>query len=231
MTRVAVFASGNGSTLQAILDAFGPRADAARPTAPVTVALVVSNNPEAYALERARLVGVPAVVVDHRRRSREIFEADLAGAVDGHQIDVICLAGFMRILTPGFVNRFRGRILNTHPALLPAFGGEGMYGEHVHRAVLDAGVAVTGCTVHVVDEVTDGGPIVGQAAVPVLEGDTPETLAMRVQTAERRLYPEIIRWWATGRIEVDGGRIILHPPIATPHPAGAATRSPEAVQT
>ena len=232
MTRVAVFASGNGSTLQAILDAYCPVADAPLTAdAPVTVALVVSNNPEAYALERARLAGVTAIAVDHRGRSREAFEADLAAVVDAHRIDLICLAGFMRILTPSFVNRFPGRVLNTHPALLPAFGGKGMYGEHVHRAVLDAGVAVTGCTVHVVDEVPDGGPIVGQAAVPVLEGDTPETLAARVQSAERRLYPEIIRWWAAGRVELDGRRIMLHPLLPTPDPSGATTRSPETVQT
>jgi phosphoribosylglycinamide formyltransferase-1 len=232
VTRVAVFASGNGSTLQAILDAFRPPADAP-PTAdaPVTVALVVSNSPAAYALERARLSGVAAIAVDHRGRSREAFEADLAAAVDAHRIDLICLAGFMRILTPAFVNRFPGRILNTHPAMLPAFGGKGMYGEHVHRAVLDAGVAVTGCTVHVVDEITDGGPIVGQAAVPVLEGDTPETLAARVQSAERRLYPEIIRWWAAGRVELDGRRSMLHPPLPTPDPSGATSQSRETVQS
>jgi phosphoribosylglycinamide formyltransferase-1 len=218
VTRVAVLASGTGTTLQAILDAFYPPSDA-----PVTVSLVVSNNSTAYALERARLAGVPAVVVDHRGRSREAFETDLAAAIDAHHIDLICLAGFMRILTPAFVQRFPGRILNTHPALLPAFGGKGMYGEHVHRAVLEAGETVTGCTVHVVDEVPDGGPIVGQTAVPVLEGDTSETLAARVQAAERRLYPEIIRWWAVGRVELDGRRVILHPlpPV----------RSPEAVQT
>jgi phosphoribosylglycinamide formyltransferase-1 len=218
VTRVAVLASGNGTTLQAILDAFCP------PTgAPVTVALVVSNNSAAYALERARLAGVPAVVVDHRGRSREAFEAGLAAVVDAHRIDLICLAGFMRILTPAFVSRYPGRILNTHPALLPAFGGKGMYGDHVHRAVLDAGETVTGCTVHVVDEVPDGGPIVGQTAVPVLEGDTPETLAARVQAAERRLYPDVIRWWAAGRVELDGRRVILHPL--------PSVRSPQTVQT
>lgn len=224
MTRVAVLASGNGTTLQAILDAFCARADEPLiANVPVTVGLVVSNNRAAYALDRARLAGVPAVVVEHRGRSREAFETDLAAALEAHQIGLICLAGFMRILTPAFVNRFPGRILNTHPALLPAFGGKGMYGEHVHRAVLEAGAAVTGCTVHVVDEVPDGGPIVGQAAIPVFDGDTPETLAARVQAAERRLYPEVIRWWAAGRVELKGHRVILHPPLPV--------RSPETVQT
>jgi len=225
MMRIAVLASGSGTTLQAILEAFcAPGA-----SAPVTVALVVSNNRAAYALERARLAGVPAAVVDHRGRSREAFEAELGALVEAHGIALICLAGFMRILTPGFVARFPGRILNTHPALLPAFGGKGMYGEHVHRAVLAAGVAVSGCTVHIVDEVPDGGPIVAQASVPVLDGDTPERLAARVQSAERRLYPEVIRWWAAGRVEVAGRRVILHPPPPV-RGAGVAARSPETVQ-
>ncbi len=241
--RVTVFASGSGSTLQAILDAFCRDAGAQNPsgalggaapdeTAPVTVALVVSNNPDAYALERARRAGVPDAVVDHRSRPREAFEADLAAAVEAHRIDLICLAGFLRILSPAFVARFPGRILNTHPALLPAFGGRGMYGERVHRAVLAAGVAVSGCTIHAVDEVPDGGPIVAQAAVPVFSGDTPETLAARVQVEERRLYPDVIRWWAGGRIELAGRHVILHPPLPILHPAGVpAVRSPEAVRT
>lgn len=224
MTRIAVFASGSGTTLQAILDAFRG------PEAPATVALVVSNNRDAYALERARLAGVPAAIVDHRGRSREAFEDELAALVRSHWIDLICLAGFMRIFTPAFVARFPGRILNTHPALLPAFGGRGMYGEYVHRAVLAARVTVSGCTVHIVDEVPDGGPIVAQASVPVLAGDTPETLAARVQRAERRLYPGVIGWWAAGRIEVRGRRVILHPPLLLARPAGAFERSPEPAQ-
>lgn len=210
--KTAVFVSGNGSTLQAILDVFCGHPDDG---VPVTIALVVSNNPDAYALERARRAGVPVAVVDHRGTSREEFEAGLAAAVDAYRIDLLCLAGFLRILSPAFVRRFAGRILNTHPSLLPAFGGKGMYGERVHRAVLDAGVAVSGCTLHVVDEVPDGGPIVAQAAVPVLAGDTPDTLAARVHTEERRLYPDVIRWWARGRIEL----------------AGAPAAQPEAVRT
>jgi phosphoribosylglycinamide formyltransferase-1 len=229
MIRLAVFASGSGTTLQAILDAFCAPASGA-PAEAAGVALVVSNNPDAYALERARLAGVPAEVVTHRGRSREAFEADLAALVEAHGIELICLAGFMRILTPAFVGRFRGRILNTHPALLPAFGGKGMYGEHVHRAVLAAGVAISGCTIHIVDDVPDGGPIVAQASVPVLEGDTPETLAARVQRAERLLYPAAIRWWAAGRVEVAGRGVIVHPPGRT-LAAGAPARSPETVHT
>ncbi|HET8679116.1 MAG TPA: phosphoribosylglycinamide formyltransferase, partial [bacterium] len=173
MTRVAVFASGSGTTLQAILDAFAtpPGSDHVR------IAVVVSNNPAAYALERARRAGVLTVVADHRGRSREAFEAELASTVDRHGADLICLAGFLRILSPAFVARYPGRILNTHPALLPAFGGKGMYGERVHRAVLAAGSPSSGCTIHLVDEVPDGGPIVAQSVVPVLDGDTPASLA------------------------------------------------------
>ena len=226
MTRVAVFASGTGRTLRALLDAFPDRFSDQE----VRVVLVVSNNPDAFVLERARRAGVPAVVIDHRRRPKEAFEADLARAVDACGATLICLAGFLRILSPWFIRRYRGRILNTHPALLPAFGGKGMYGERVHQAVLDAKVTVSGCTIHVVDEVPDGGPIMAQTAVPVLEDDTPSSLAARVQVEERRLYPEVIRWWAGGRIELDGRRVILHPdggslPVSVP-----ATRPPETLR-
>ncbi len=222
MTRVAVFASGSGTTLQAILDAFTtpPGSDLVR------VAVVVSNNPSAYALERARRAGVPVVVADHRGRSRDAFEADLASAVDRYGADLICLAGFLRILSPAFVARYSGRILNTHPALLPAFGGKGMYGERVHRAVLAAGSAASGCTIHLVDEVPDGGPIVAQRVVPVLDGDTPASLAERVQAEERRLYPDAIRWWAEGRVQIGGRTVMLHPSSPPDHPAGEPAARP-----
>lgn len=222
MTRVAVFASGSGTTLQAILDAFA----APRSATSAEIVVVVSNNPDAYALERARRAGVPAVVADHRGRSRDAFEADLAAAVETYRADLICLAGFLRILSPTFVARYRGRILNTHPALLPAFGGVGMYGERVHRAVLAAGTPTSGCTIHLVDEVPDGGPIVAQTVVPVLDGDTPASLAERVQAEERRLYPDVIRWWAEGRLEVRGRSVILHPSSAQGHPAGEPAARP-----
>jgi phosphoribosylglycinamide formyltransferase-1 len=206
MTRVVVLASGAGTTLQALLDEFPPAG--ARVAA---VVAVICNTPGAGALDRGRTAGIPAVLIDHRGRSPRAFEDDLAGALDAQRPDLICLAGFLRILSPGFVTRYRHRILNTHPALLPAFGGKGMYGERVHRAVLEAGVAVTGCTIHLVNETPDGGPIVAQATVAVLAGDTPETLAVRVQAEERRLYPEVVRWWATGCLEVGAGRVIWRP--------------------
>ncbi len=222
MTRVAVFVSGSGTTLQAILDAFaGPHGAEG-----VQIAVVVSNSPAAFALERARRAGIPTMVTDHRGRPREAFEADLAAAVDAHGANLICLAGFLRILSPEFVRRYAGRILNTHPALLPAFGGKGMYGERVHQAVLTTRATVSGCTIHVVDEVPDGGPIVAQAAVPVLDGDTPASLAERVQAEERRLYPEVIRWWADGRVELRGRDVILRPASPQRHPDGEPAARP-----
>src|SRR5574341_1172116 len=160
MTRVVVLASGAGSTLQTLLDAFPTPPLKETPSRGVEVVAVICNTPGAPALDRALRAGIPGILIDHRGRSLESFEADLASAIDAHQPDLICLAGFLRILSPSFVRRYAGRILNTHPALLPAFGGKGMYGYRVHQAVLKAGTAVTGCTVHVVDETPDGGPIV-----------------------------------------------------------------------
>ncbi|MDI6771240.1 MAG: phosphoribosylglycinamide formyltransferase [bacterium] len=214
MTRLAVLASGSGTTLQALLDAFpsggvsaGADGDPARPGA--MVAVVIVNTPGAPAMDRGRRAGIPTVLVDHRGRSRESFETKLAGVIREHGADLICLAGFLRILSPAFIARHAGRILNVHPALLPAFGGQGMYGERVHKEVLAARAATSGCTIHLVDEVPDGGPILAQIAVPVLDGDTPAALAARVQAEERALYPQVIRWWADGRILVEGRRVLL----------------------
>lgn len=237
MIYVVVLVSGSGRVLQALLDAFAPapgatasRAGRAPEASRASIAAVISNVPDAYALERARRHGIPAIVVDHRGRSREAFETDLAAAIDAYRPDLVCLAGFRRILTPAFVARYPRRILNTHPALLPAFGGRGMYGERVHQAVLRSGVAVSGCTIHLVDDVPDGGPIVVQATVPVLAGDTPERLAERIQAEERRLYPEVIRWWAEGRIEVRDRAVLLRPLSAAP-PEAPTPRPAHAILT
>ncbi|MDR7473899.1 MAG: phosphoribosylglycinamide formyltransferase [Armatimonadota bacterium] len=191
--RIGVLVSGYGSNLQALLDA-------AAAGAPYTVAVVIANIAGAPALERARRAGVPAHLVEHRGRSRREFEADLLRLLREARVDLVCLAGFLRILSPWFVSHFRGRILNIHPALLPAFGGRGMYGLRVHEAVLASGALRSGCTVHLVDETVDGGPILAQATVPVLPGDTPETLAARVAQAEHRLYPEVVGEVASGRL-------------------------------
>ena len=131
--------------------------------------------------------------------------------MESHGVELLCLAGFLRILSPRFVAAYAGRIMNIHPALLPAFGGKGMYGERVHRAVLASGARTSGATVHFVTDVPDGGPIIAQAAVPVEDGDTPATLAARVAGAERRLYPYAIRLFAQGRLRIDGDRVLVSP--------------------
>jgi phosphoribosylglycinamide formyltransferase-1 len=207
--RIGVLVSGTGTTLQAILDAC--RAG----EVPGQVVVVVSSRPEAFALQRARSTGVPALVlVPGDFPSRQVYDAALADLLDAWEVDLVCLAGFVRILGPEFVRRFSGRILNIHPSLLPAFGGPGMYGERVHEAVLRSGAKISGCTVHLVDETPDGGPIVLQAAVPVRDDDTVATLAARVAEQERRLYPQAIRLYALGRLAVRGQRVVVQDPAA-----------------
>jgi len=202
--RIGVLVSGRGTNLQAILDA------CARGGIPGRVVVVVSNNPKAYALERARREGIPAVAMHHRAfPDRDTFDSKLAEILHSYQVDLVCLAGFLRILGPWFVNEFPGRIMNIHPALLPAFGGLGMYGERVHRAVLDSGVKFSGCTIHFVNEAPDGGPIILQAVVPVRDDDTVETLAARIAQEEHRLYPEAVRLFAEGRLRVAGRRVTI----------------------
>src|SRR5512134_638212 len=169
---------------------------------PAEVARVVSSRADAPGLAAARALGVAAELVDHRSfASREAFDAALGAAIEAERPDVVALAGFMRILTPGFVARFRGRMLNIHPSLLPAFPGL-----RTHARALDAGVRIHGCTVHFVTEQLDGGPIVVQAAVPVLLQDSAETLAARVLAEEHRIYPEAIRWLLEGRVRLAGER-------------------------
>lgn len=195
--RLGVLASGRGSNLQAILDAIG-RGDLA-----AEVRVVVSDRPGARALERARQAGAAAVFVDRSAYpDREAADAAMARVLQEHGVDLVILAGYMRILGRGFVAAFRGRVLNIHPSLLPAFPGL-----HAQRQALEHGVKVAGCTVHFVDEGLDSGPIVLQAAVPVLEGDTEETLSARILEQEHRLYPEAIRLFAEGRLRVEGRRV------------------------
>lgn len=172
------------------------------PAYPAEVVVVVSDRPGAYALERAKQAAVPAYVVPWRQDPQE-FGRRLADVLERHGAEWVCLAGFLRILDPEFVDRYRGRILNIHPALLPAFGGRGMYGERVHRAVLEAGVRESGCTVHFVTAEVDAGPVVAQARVPVYPGDTVESLAARVAEQEHRLYPDAIRKVVTGRVRFE----------------------------
>jgi phosphoribosylglycinamide formyltransferase-1 len=197
--RVAVLVSGRGSNLQALIDA------CASDAFPAEIVAVISNNPGAAGLERARRAGIPATVVDHRQfADRTAFDAALQAALDEAKAAFVCLAGFMRLLTPGFVATWRDRMINIHPSLLPAFPGL-----DTHARALAAGVRFAGCTVHFVRDETDTGPIVVQAAVPVLPGDTAETLAARVLEAEHRAYPLALRLVAEGRVRVAGERAIV----------------------
>ncbi|MCU0606773.1 MAG: phosphoribosylglycinamide formyltransferase [Candidatus Edwardsbacteria bacterium] len=203
---IACLASGSGSNVQAIIDAIGSGALAARITA------VVSNVPSAGVLDRARRHGIPAVVVDHRAFSRrEEFERELCGVIDRGKAQLVCLCGFLRVLTPLFVSHYPGRILNIHPALLPDFGGRGFHGIKVHQAVLAAGRKISGCTVHVVDAEVDHGPVILQRTVPVEPGDTPEILAARVLEQEHLAYPEAIGLFASGRVTIENGRALVRP--------------------
>ena len=187
--RLAVLLSGSGRTLQNLIDRIADgRLSAA-------IEIVLANSPDAYGLVRAQRAGLPAQVIDHRAfPSHEAFNDALFQALAPYPVDLIVLAGFLRrIILP---DAWRGRILNIHPALLPGFGGRGFYGHRVHEAVLAAGAAESGCTVHYVDEHYDHGPILVQKRVPVLPGDTPDSLAARVFEAECEAYPEAIRLWA-----------------------------------
>ena len=188
MKRVAILISGGGSNMLALVrDMAGDH-----PARPV---LVASNDPGATGLERAAALGIPVAAIDHRPygRDREAFEAALAEKIDAASPDILCLAGFMRILTPGFIRRYEGRMLNIHPSLLPKYPGL-----HTHARALAAGDTEAGCTVHEVTAELDAGPILGQARLPVLPGDTEAALAARVLTLEHRLYPKVLRRFATG---------------------------------
>ncbi len=178
--RVAVLASGGGSNLQALLDC-------CQGDAPARVVLVISNKPTARALERARTAGVDTVVLDDPADG-----AALVGLLETHRIDLVVLAGYLKLVPREVVDAFQGRMLNIHPALLPSFGGQGMYGHHVHEAVLAAGATLSGATVHLVDAEYDRGPIVAQWPVPVAPDDTPETLAQRVLAVEHQLLPAVV---------------------------------------
>lgn len=202
MKRIVILISGRGSNMLSILDAVAAGRLSAQ------VAAVISNRPEAAGLEAALTRGIPAYVVDHRNYGdRAAFDAALAEMIDAFTPDLVVLAGFMRILTPAFVQRYGGRMLNIHPSLLPSFTGL-----HTHRRALKAGVRVHGCTVHFVTSELDHGPIVIQAAVPVLDGDDESTLAARVLAQEHVVYPRAIRWFVEGRLRIVDGRVALDLP-------------------
>ena len=197
--RLAILISGRGSNMMSLIAA------AREPDYPVEIVCVIANRPEAQGLFKASGEGLPTRAIDHKSfGSREGFEAALDAALGEFAVELVACAGFMRRMTPAFVERWRDRMLNIHPSLLPAFTGL-----NTHERALAAGVKIAGCTVHVVRAEVDCGPIIGQAAVPVLDGDTPETLAARVLEAEHQLYPHALSLFASGAITVSGERTIL----------------------
>ena len=197
--RLAILISGRGSNMRSLIEA------ARSPDYPVEVAVVISNRPDAAGLAFAKENGIPALGLDHTRyESREHFEGQLQTVLTASKVDLVACAGFMRLMTGEFVDKWRDRMLNIHPSLLPLFKGL-----HTHERALDAGVRIAGCTVHVVRAGMDEGPIVAQAAVPVLEGDTALTLGARVLAAEHRLYPQAVAMFARGHARVDGEKVII----------------------
>lgn len=188
--NLVVLLSGAGSNLQAMIDAFS------HSDSPVRIRAVISNRADAFGLERARAAGIETRVLDHAGyEGREAFDQALMALIDGFEPALVALAGFMRILTPGFVRHYHGRLLNIHPSLLPRHKGL-----HTHKRALEAGDTEHGCSVHFVTEELDGGPLVVQAAVAVQADDTPETLARRVHAQEHQIYPLAVRWFAEGRL-------------------------------
>ena len=198
--RVAILISGRGSNMVALIEA------AKDQTYPAEIALVVSNEPAAEGLKRAAAEGIRTAVVDHRKfgKDREAFERALQDELQTHKIELVCLAGFMRLLTPWFVRQWDGRLLNIHPALLPAFKGL-----DTHARAIAAGATQHGATVHFVVPEMDSGPIIAQAAVPVRSGDTEAALAARVLEVEHRIYPQALRWVAEGRVRIADGRCLI----------------------
>lgn len=198
--RLAVLLSGGGTTLQNLIDRIADGRLSAK------IAVAISSRADVQGVERARRAGIPTAVVARKEFSDvDRFNDALHAELERHAFDLIVLAGF---LSPFQLRgRYRGRVLNVHPALIPAFCGKGYYGEKVHRAVLEAGVKVSGCTIHFADDQYDTGPIILQGTVPVLDDDTPETLAARVHQLENDLYPEAIRLCATGRLDIIGRRV------------------------
>jgi phosphoribosylglycinamide formyltransferase-1 len=206
---IVVLISGNGSNLQALIDA-SERSD-------YTISAVISNRPQAYGLERAARAGIATRVVDHTGfGNRDEFDIALRSAIDEYQPALVVLAGFMRLLGGDFVNYFAGRIINIHPSLLPKYPGT-----HTHQRAIEAGEKEHGVSVHFVTEEMDGGPVIAQQRVPVRADDTPEVLAARVLEKEHLLYPAVVNWFATGRLQMANNKALLDNAVLPPHGAEA----------
>ncbi|WP_341702362.1 phosphoribosylglycinamide formyltransferase [Ferrovibrio sp.] len=195
---VAILISGRGSNMAALIDA------AAAAGYPARIALVISNRANAEGLAEARAKGIATAVIESKGRDRAAFDAELDARLKQDGIEIVCLAGFMRLLTPGFVQGWQGRMINIHPSLLPAFKGL-----DVHRRVVEAGAKITGCTVHFVVPEMDDGPIIAQAAVPVPDGATPDDVAAAVLAQEHVIYPAALRWLAEGKLAVSGNSVTM----------------------
>jgi phosphoribosylglycinamide formyltransferase-1 len=199
MKKIAVLVSGGGSNLQSNIDSVESG------YLNIQIAVVLSNKEETYGLTRATNHGIPTQVVSHKEfNNREKFENRLIEVLDGYGVDLVVLAGFMRVLTPLFVNHYHHKIINIHPAILPSFPGT-----HGQKQALDYGVRFSGCTTHFVDEGTDTGPIIIQAVVPVLPDDTEESLGTRILKEEHRIFPESLKLWSEGRILIEGRKVII----------------------
>lgn len=206
MKNIVILISGRGSNMEAMIGA----RDAGQ--LPVNIAAVIANRPDAKGLETAAAAGIATRCLDHKAfAGREAFDTALAACIDEFAPDLVVLAGFMRILTPDFVRHYEGRLLNIHPSLLPAFPGL-----HTHQRALDEGVRVHGCTVHFVTAELDHGPVVIQAVVPVLDDDTEDTLSARILRQEHRIYPQAVRWFAEGRLQLDGMKVRVQGEQAEP---------------
>jgi len=201
--RLAVLISGGGRSLMNMIEKIKDQ------TLPATIELVISSSAEASGLQKAQAAGIPTVTVSRKGKTIETFSQEITSALDKVKPDLICLAGFMCFYH--IPDQYTGRVMNIHPALLPAFGGKGMYGHFVHEAVLAMGCKVSGCTVHFADNVYDHGPIIVQRVAPVLEDDTPDTLAARVFEEEKIAYPEAIRLFADGRLTIVDRRVRISP--------------------
>ena len=217
MKKIVILISGRGSNMEALIAA----RDAG--TLPVNIAAVISNRPDAAGLETAEKAGIAAHCIDHKAfAGRDAFDVALAECIDGFVPDLVVLAGFMRILSDGFVRHYAGRLMNIHPSLLPAFPGL-----QTHRRALEEGVRIHGCTVHFVTPALDHGPVIIQAAVPVLDSDDEATLAVRVLHQEHRIYPQAVRWFVADRLHLDNGRVRLAGEASSEQDAGAALVAPE----
>ena len=200
--RLGVLISGRGSNLQALIDA------CAKSDFPAEIVMVISNKGDAQGLERARRADIPTCIVDHRNYDhRAAFDTEMTWAMEDAKVNLVCLAGFMRLLSEEFVEHWWDKLINIHPSLLPAFAGGMAPGPQ--QDAIDWGVKFTGCTIHVVTDELDAGPIVAQAAVPVRDGDDADTLSDRILVEEHRLYPQVLQWFAEGRVHVEGRRVFV----------------------